>query len=577
MTHAQGGFFLIKEPLIKGDAHQHTCAVWEALSIPDITALNHAQATRWRINSFILDTQRKAFADQIPLPAIPIERSPLSAIPVDYMQWRETIRQGRKKFFSDEMWESFSDDERTEIRQKLAKAHSEGVALVSQVAAFTDRLAVAEELRNEASIFMPHNKDFRGRIYPTITSGPHPQLDDAGRALLHFSGGKRLGELGYYWLLVHAANSWGFDKAPLDLRACWALDHRSEMIAASRDPFEDAWWREADAPWTFLATCHELAIAWQSEAPENFVSHLPVSLDGTCNGLQHLSAMVLDPKGARATNLSASETRNDIYVEVGRAFRTLYEKQVADDAIKQASYHDRIDDERFLRDFVKRGVMTTPYGVTAKGLEDQLLNSDCLSGEPAEKRKEAREAARLLTDALEEQMGPARVVMKWLGDVAENLAKAELPFTWRTPLGSTIQQAYRKPSINRVSTLLGQLHLQSTDPTLSLNPKKQRAGASPNFIHSFDAAHMSMTVNLAYERGVRDFALVHDSFGTHAADVEILARALRETFVQIYETDQLKALALDVTRVAPSVAIPDIPRRGAFDIHEVLKAPFFFS
>ncbi len=33
------------------------------------------------------------------------------------------------------------------------------------------------------------------------------------------------------------------------------------------------------------------------------ISHLPISMDGSCNGYQHLSAMGLDPIGGRATNL----------------------------------------------------------------------------------------------------------------------------------------------------------------------------------------------------------------------------------------------------------------------------------
>src|SRR5437870_3520098 len=49
---------------------------------------------------------------------------------------------------------------------------------------------------------------------------------------------------------------------------------------------------------------------------EGLWSHLPVSMDGTCNGYQHLSAMGRDPIGGRATNLVPADEPEDIYQEV---------------------------------------------------------------------------------------------------------------------------------------------------------------------------------------------------------------------------------------------------------------------
>src|SRR5436309_2711073 len=47
-----------------------------------------------------------------------------------------------------------------------------------------------------------------------------------------------------------------------------------------------------------------------------FRSHLPVSMDGTCNGYQHLSAMGRDPIGGSATNLIPADQPEDMYQEV---------------------------------------------------------------------------------------------------------------------------------------------------------------------------------------------------------------------------------------------------------------------
>ena len=41
-----------------------------------------------------------------------------------------------------------------------------------------------------------------------------------------------------------------------------------------------------------------------------------MSMDGTCNGYQHLSAMGRDPIGGSATNLVPADRPEDIYQEV---------------------------------------------------------------------------------------------------------------------------------------------------------------------------------------------------------------------------------------------------------------------
>src|ERR1051325_12024987 len=51
-------------------------------------------------------------------------------------------------------------------------------------------------------------------------------------------------------------------------------------------------------------------------------------------------------------------------------------------------------------------------------------------------------------------------------------------------------------------------------------------------VHSMDAAHMMLPVSRLYAEGIRHFAMVHDSFGVHAGDIDLLHRVLREEFVR---------------------------------------------
>jgi DNA-directed RNA polymerase len=96
-------------------------------------------------------------------------------------------------------------------------------------------------------------------------------------------------------------------------------------------------------------------------------------------------------------------------------------------------------------------------------------------------------------------------------------------------------------------------------------------------IHSFDAAHLTRTVNVAVSAGVSAFAMIHDSFGTHAGQTTRLAAILREEFVGIYSTDWLAELRRQFVEAAPGVEFPEPPTRGDFDVTQVRDSPYFFS
>ena len=106
---------------------------------------------------------------------------------------------------------------------------------------------------------------------------------------------------------------------------------------------------------------------------------------------------------------------------------------------------------------------------------------------------------------------------------------------------------------------------------------------APNVIHSFDASHLMMTVDLA-EQQDSDFsyAMVHDSFGCHASDVDLLGVCIREAFVEMYSEDQFANLMASFVMEQPdgvaetlSTIVP--PERGTLDITQVRDAEWFFA
>lgn len=73
------------------------------------------------------------------------------------------------------------------------------------------------------------------------------------------------------------------------------------------------------------------------------------------------------------------------------------------------------------------------------------------------------------------------------------------------------------------------------------------------------------------------FASVHDSFWSHACDIETLNKILREEFVNLYSQPLLENLLRDFKVSYPDLQFPDIPERGNLDLKEVLNSTYFFS
>ena len=85
------------------------------------------------------------------------------------------------------------------------------------------------------------------------------------------------------------------------------------------------------------------------------ISYLPISMDGSCNGYQHLSAMGRDPNGGRATNLMALEAR----ARQGEASSNVDAASNGPNAELARQLLAIMD-----RKLAKTATMTTPYGVT---------------------------------------------------------------------------------------------------------------------------------------------------------------------------------------------------------------------
>ncbi|ETN41682.1 uncharacterized protein HMPREF1541_03618 [Cyphellophora europaea CBS 101466] len=437
------------------------------------------------------------------------------------------------------------------------------------------------------TFYLPHNMDFRGRAYP-IPPFLNQMGADNARGLLLFANGRPLGEQGLRWLKIHLSNVFGYDKASLSDRAQFPIDHIEEIRDAVANPLDgQKWWLKAEDPWQCLAACHELVKALDSGNPEEFVSHLPVHQDGSCNGLQHYAALGGDVAGARQVNLEPGDKPADVYTGVA-------ELVAADVAIDAANGHEmaKLVDGRLKRKIVKQTVMTNVYGVTFIGATQQVRKQiDDLLPDILEARLSGRVAlyvAGKIFKALGSLFTGAHQIQYWLGDCANRISssvspaqmaklgmKANSPVTddktddvrktwkkkskkddalpgaefrtsviWTTPLKLPVVQPYRKAQGSLVQTNLQSITLHEPTAADSVDKRKQLQAFPPNFIHSLDATHMILSALKSKELGL-DFAAVHDSFWTHAADIDTLNRLLRDGFIRMHSEDIIGRLAAE--------------------------------
>jgi DNA-directed RNA polymerase len=228
------------------------------------------------------------------------------------------------------------------------------------------------------------------------------------------------------------------------------------------------------------------------------------------------------------------------------------------------------------RELAKNATMTTPYGVTLRTIYKALCEKGAIRA-LKDPEKCAMVLAKLLVECIPEVALEAGRIMEWLREVAGIIAKANRGMMWTTPVGFVVLHENRKPKEVRLATADHTILVHQQDDKQKIDVRRQVDGVVAHLVHSMDAAHMMRTILGLHAEGLRHFAMVHDSYGVHACDVDLLNRVLREEFVRIYAEPVLQNFLDQQRKVHPGIALPDPPQTGDLDIQQVLSSPYFFA
>ncbi len=523
-----------------------------------ITALNHIQATPFKINKVVFNAVKKWF---FPL------------------------------------WED-------EVKRKIAGNPSDDF---DKYRALNAAILIAEKYENETEIYFPHNFDYRGRVYPLPVLF-NLQSSKEIKGIIEFSTGEFLNDEGVRVLFAYIASTYGDDKIPFNDRVKRGI----ELFENKVD------YRTADEPFVYLQ-----AIEAMKRHKAGKTVHIAIHSDGSCNGLQHLSAITKCNKGAKAVNLTNDSVRHDIYKEVAKyAESYLRDKGVSGivdfinrqiEGVEKAIDNPRTPEKyqpkneadlialnnirdavirtkgeyifecysgKFGRKIAKKPTMVKPYGGTLFGAKDDVVAAiNALPG----KRGLGHEKlsglfATPIIKGVESIVYGGNEFEKWVKKVGGIIAKEGKQPHWVTPDGFSVRlKEYKTEQIRREYYVFGKRHTFVLNiPTKEINDRGVRSCISPNIVHSLDATHLRLTLNASYKAGIKNHWFIHDSFACSPNNSIKLNKLIRREFVKLYAGDGIKNI-VNYFQNQTKTKIDNVPITGNYDVNEVVNNEYFFS
>lgn len=581
--------------------------------------VNALQNVGWSISANVLDVFKGVMECRLPLGIPSFDKIVTRPAP---------IPEGMEKLTGKALVAAMTEEEKKEFfTWKNDKANNDTNDKIreTELNQITRILHEAKRYEPFDAIYFVYSLDYRSRVY-VESSLITPQGGDLQKGLLRFSEGKAIGLKGLYWLAVQGAGVWAakdengiaLDKKPFVQRVRHVLstefcDMVRNIVA---DPLNNTDWCNADKPWQFLNWCFEWAALCDhyEETGEfrDFVSHLPIAMDGSCSGTQHYAMILKDKVAGELVNLTQNKSPQDIYGATAEGLTKRLLEVIADDEVEMGV---KVLASEWLnhsnRSLAKPPVMTLVYGSAAMTCRKTTLEylADIQNKENAQARAAGRVAKRkydfeseteaasmvtpLLWDAVGETQQSSKEGMRFIKQVAQFCFKNNIPLQTIAPTGFIMTQEIFQTKASRVQTsLFGDTRITLREETKELDDAKMRSSSAPNFIHLHDASHLLLTslehlTNCTYaqngdllscELNGMSLAVIHDSFGTHACDTSKLRRVLGTQLVKMYEeNDVLEDLLAHCEDLACKASGIIKPKTGDLCYDEVLKARYKFG
>ena len=506
-------------------------------------SVNNIQSVKWKINTKILDVALKCYE---------LERVfDFHEIPL-----QPYLENGHER-----------PDELREWKFKQDKIRRRNESNRSKRLQHAKILHLAKKYREWDDVYFPARVDYRGRVY-YMPAYLHPQGNDLARGLLLFGEGQQVvDEDDLERLLIHGANAWGV-KGSIEERLHWVGKHQKWFLETAEDPMTNDWWMEASEPFGFLAFCLE----YQQFTKEGYgyVSHFPVRMDCSNNGMQILHLLLRDLRHAKHCNLIPDQPVGDMYQHIADL---VYER------LKEQSSESYIASEWFkygvTRAMAKAAVMNKPYGQSYYHVLSNFLSiiGDNHPFQEGENIDAINYLAEQFNTVAREELESVVRIQKFLRGCANAIGNQII--RWTTPSGYKVVQGLTKTKRLQCRTIVGNISttVELEDDTDEIDPKEQRKGITANFIHGIDAA---VVHRLAYAMPY-DMGFVHDCFISHACNARKVHQDVRKTYKNFFSIDLLAEFRCELLNQHPTAKLPDLPELGTLDVSQIDRAMYLLS
>ena len=275
-------------------------------------AINFIQAVPYTINTFVVGAVNWTAAN-------PEKADELKKFP-DLVEAAAIAKMDATEF------KALPKEEQMDRGREYQSVQSYNRTVTANDATVNRLTGLASRLANVERFWLPHNLDYRGRIYPIPDFNHHNS--DYIRAMFLFASGNPIGD-NEAKLAIHLANTFGNDKITLDERVEWT-QRNAELIYRTGENYQASYpfWRKASEPFQFLAACRE----WYNYKNEGkgYICRLPIAKDATQSGVQHLSAACLNPSDGHKVNLTDNVVPFDFYQACLDEAKTMVRSELAE-------------------------------------------------------------------------------------------------------------------------------------------------------------------------------------------------------------------------------------------------------
>ena len=543
------------------------------------------------------------------------------------------------------------DDEVREVRRLSA---------ITEYTAIVKRMS---QLVDENEFYFYADLDYRGRVYykePFYNF----QSSDKAKGTLLFAESRPMTFEGERWLAIHTASSYNqsykidevpewceydyvqhlenegltdisVDKMTLNDRAKWTYENMDKILEAGEKVILV---EKAEKMVSYLSCCIEWSDYRRAKKLKTIhYSRLPIPIDGSNNGWQHLAAMSDDEKTGDLVGLTDRQLPNDFYVQSAKKMLEIAtDERIVEILNKMSMKHIR-------KGISKRASMTRAYSAGAKTIAKNMFD-DC-RGERFDEiygitQDDCTKLSVLIVKAISEVCPGPLTTMKYFQDLVsyelgthekydvegnkadsfytalkkeiketkgiqnktpEQLERYKMAseifysyetrlvkgngaetISWRTPSGFDVTYSKMVLDKDKCKVSIKGLKKDGTASRVNLVYRRETdipdrrgysAGIAPNIVHSYDSSHMLLVI----DEWEGDFGAVHDSYAVHACDVDDLVLTTKAMFQKLYADGNFLNYIRDQILTTVGEDSPQVPQRGDLDLQELTYCDYFFA